>query len=383
MRLFTHISDFADGYASLPAMLVLSREVTVWAPSGYELEESHRRGSPICPKSFLRLVDRGSIRVLARDWWYEDRQRREDHPYPGARWMPSFDSALATMRNQDERYDLSERQVATFRKEAGPTWARRQISQETAAASRAGKRVAAKPMELPSGIREKARRAAAGPDRLLAVLRDVKNHDEAFRLSGAHMPAGPSLHAEAVPDILGSKPVRTLELEDSDQVTPERLVDTLRLLKVLRAKRLSRRRSFARLLCSAEMDDLRRELSAFLIADDKPVAWSLRSQVDKGLPARDVRLKRMVARGVKSDFYEDRLALTKAAVAIAGAGFAPQAALVSFLGRLGGTFRGLSLLPARDYTGPVWPFLIDGRRARYRSIERLIRELEDLDLPAI
>jgi hypothetical protein len=381
VRLFSHVSDFASGYMALPAMLILSDELTLWAPSGPELAYARGRGSPVTERALLDLVDAGRVRVFARDWWFDDRSRRENHAYPGGRWSKGLDQALATMRAQDDRLALSERRVATFGSEAGAAWADRQLAEGGDAVGRARRRMSGDSWRLPSGIRDKARRAPDERGRLWAVLRDVMNHQEALALSGAHLPVGPSRHAEAVPDIAGEPSPASRALEEA-AISPERLVETLALIKALRRRRATSTRSFMRLLRSEDMTRVRRELSGFLVVDDQPVLTTLRGQVAAGMPSRDVRLPRMVARATR-DSLGDRLALGYLGLALAAGLASAQSVVFSILGRFGGVLRGASVLPAPDYAGPVWPFFIEGRRARYRTIERLLEELDEMSLPKL
>lgn len=131
------------------------------------------------------------------------------------------------MAHKDKELLRPDRRVILADEEHGWTWAEDELRDHTPSARIAVERLAAK--ALPPGFLQKAARfsadslsendkkkfqTAAREARLplvewlraRSVLRDARNHEDGLKLSGCDLPVVPSEHADAIPDITGSRP---------------------------------------------------------------------------------------------------------------------------------------------------------------------------------
>ena len=95
-RTFIHINEYQeDGWRLVPALCALSDELTLWAPSGTLLQSAFENGSaPFSPNDLLAAIERGKIRVAAREWWLDGKKLRsrdlEAGEFPGRVWLEGF-----------------------------------------------------------------------------------------------------------------------------------------------------------------------------------------------------------------------------------------------------------------------------------------------------
>jgi len=145
------------------------------------------------PKDFLRYLEQGHIKIVARHPWLTDRRFRDHHPWEGARWDPAVDDRIRSIYEND----MAEPDVAKRRVVAAPDargyeraaefleehprslgqWIR--VIQGQAAAD-----------VVPAGTLQAARREAATDPRraVLLLLSTAYNHGQAMRDVDAQVP---------------------------------------------------------------------------------------------------------------------------------------------------------------------------------------------------
>jgi hypothetical protein len=187
---FCHISEYGEaGYQALHRMLAISQPLNLWAPSSAYLR------SPVCkipPKDFVRYVDDGLIRVFGREEWLLDPARRARHPWgERARWDRQVDGALKERCLEDQNEPEEQRRVVVAPPEKGWEWAKRYLEEHPDQVARWHRIFRSKTahLKVPAGTLQRATRDEQDPFRVAqTILRDARNHGEAFALSQAEVP---------------------------------------------------------------------------------------------------------------------------------------------------------------------------------------------------
>lgn len=190
---FYHINDYElPGYRALPLYMAISSPVVLWGPSGRLLEQCYRdNSSPISPELFLRLVEAGHIRLIARDWWYTDRERRNKAEWAGAHWVNGFDDVIERL------YRDHHPAVRDAWNADGFEWAEEYLDVRPSLEGKVSKLVKRK--RVPIGVQERALRLYGDGkrrDATLMVLRDLRNHVQAKNNAEARVPFLSSSDAE-------------------------------------------------------------------------------------------------------------------------------------------------------------------------------------------
>ncbi|SMC89502.1 hypothetical protein [Lentzea albidocapillata] len=188
-RTFCHISEYGEaGYANLHRMIATSSPLVLWAPS------SKLVGSPGCrvtEREFVALVERGTVRIIGREWWLTDRARRDDHSWDGASWRPLIDDAIKAIARQDASLPRNARRVVIAEEERGDAWGRAHVAENPVLATLLHETLLAPnaALHFPVGVVEKAKRYSEDPIGLAEhITRDAYNHDAAIAQSGTRTP---------------------------------------------------------------------------------------------------------------------------------------------------------------------------------------------------
>src|SRR5215470_3877596 len=97
MRIFLGPDDIGpQAYQLLLPALLAGRQVAVWRPSLYIIQNLHERGQLLFSvRDFLSLVERGDIVVAARRNWFEGQKARERVAHWSASpWLTGLDDEL-------------------------------------------------------------------------------------------------------------------------------------------------------------------------------------------------------------------------------------------------------------------------------------------------
>jgi hypothetical protein len=202
-------------------------------------------------------------------------------------------------------------------------------------------------------------------------LRDVKNHEDAFKASGAWIPLEPSDYSDIVPFIMGRKSLSSPSGEVFDLPRLKELFQLMRSLTALRSgddlvARIKRR----------EHKDLCSELTLLLHADDIPLPGRLREQIESG--AGDVLDLSWPRALMPHSTLEWTTTVGSLLVAIASASLAsPVATLLSFgfwaVSTGGpGAAQKFSLV-STPYHGPRLPFML-----MFGTTKPTLRQLQDM-----
>lgn len=185
---FCHISDLGvTGYGDLHRMIAVSSPLNLWAPSSALLRDPACR---VTPSQFVKYVEDGHIRIVARRRWIIDREARDTHPWDGARWDPEVDGALRALMEEDLSVpERRARRVVVAEDERGWDLAREAVETDREGTEAWERLLASDEAEssIPPGTLERARRSGAGDPRrqVVAVLRDAYNHGDALTESDA------------------------------------------------------------------------------------------------------------------------------------------------------------------------------------------------------
>lgn len=388
LRTFCHISEYDQaGYRQLRRLIAASDPLVLWAPSSEFLSDP---SCPISSREFLEFIEGGVIQVIAREEWLNSPQKRNEHPWPKARWNAHIDGALQSMcRRDDSIADPRERRVMSVGEETGKGWAEQAIEErpEVAAEIAGALGDATKEGEIPLGTLQTAARAKGGPTKKVeAVLRDAYNHSDAIKQAKAETAIllGPgdgifarqvaAIHTDAI--AAGTGPAEQARRSEAEAV--------------LAASELSRQ--LVELLAMLEELGPGTDLRSFL---DGPghrelVKWSRKViEMLSGIPPEYLREK--LAANLKRDLVEGGSTSTPLALraigppsaALAAAGAVTEHAPLALLGLAFNAFPYLYAeaeardLVDADFSGPQWPFryLWNGG-ARHGRLALLLDALE-------
>lgn len=191
---FNHINDYGEqGFAALDREIASSHPLVLWAPSMFLLEKYYDGGNGTCkisPDQFVSYVGEGYVEVIGREWWLLDRQarKRRAESYEGATWTAYDDRLRDILLNFDNLPD-NDVHVRIVPDEIGFTWAEQVLDE--AQQKYPGKTQGQLPIvkdiqdmlrrsEVPEGTAERAKRAPTPEKQAIEVLRDVKNHTDAY-----------------------------------------------------------------------------------------------------------------------------------------------------------------------------------------------------------
>jgi hypothetical protein len=206
-RLFCHISDSpALGYRQILPMAFIADRPVLWSPSGRQLQALGSADDPmapcISPADLVRLVESDVVHVIGRNDWLNDGPGRAALEWAHAPWLDGFDDRLRAVLDADAHIqDRAAARVRTVKDEGGRPWVESEELPEPEATQRDELRqridsaLRQDTCRLPAGIGERAERAAskAEPEdehtaRIDSIMRDLYNHEEALRISGARIP---------------------------------------------------------------------------------------------------------------------------------------------------------------------------------------------------
>jgi hypothetical protein len=188
---FCHISELgAFGYQNLHRMVAASSPLYLWAPSSVLLK------SPSCtvpPAEFLRYLEEGHIRIIARHPWLTDRRFREQHLWDGARWDPDVDGVIRSIYEEDDaERDVGKRRVMAAGDATGWERAEQYLEEDPGSLQRWIRVLNGAVAEeaIPPGTLQAARREAATDQRraVLLLLSTAHNHGQAMRDADAQVP---------------------------------------------------------------------------------------------------------------------------------------------------------------------------------------------------
>jgi hypothetical protein len=364
----------------------------------------------IPPQVFLGYVERGCVRVLAREQWLTSKTFRDSRPFPGARWTESFDGELKKLCEQDASKPVGQRRVVAAPAEDGWRWAKDYLEDHPGQVARwnrlaRGKAAASK---VPAGTLQAAfRHAGDDPVELAkAILRDAYNHGQAIRLSGAEVPFLLSATDRRFLDILGETvdparrtanqrrgskahtnpavlPAAPPPIDETSAKLAAQLLDVLRLLDI-GAPGTRRGRDLDRFLRGDGhqqlVEWLRRMCTVLKQTDarnlDNAVATALQADLSGREFARPLR--DMIRQPVATSVGAVGLATTVMTYAIDPTGVLSTAGILTAAVQVAeGLFRALGYIPA-SFTGPQWPFLYTyGSLAKKRQMAHLLNVLSE------
>jgi hypothetical protein len=401
---FCHIGEYdKSGYRMLHRMLAMSQPLILWAPTSPQLEHEQCR---IPPQAFLRYVEAGRIRVLAREQWLTSKTFRDSRPFPGARWTESFDGELKKLCEQDASKPVEQRRVVAAPPEDGWTWAENHLDDDPGQVARWNRLARSKTAasKIPAGTLQAAfRHAGDDPVELAkAILRDAYNHGQAIRLSGAEVPFLLSATDRRFLDVLGKTaspsrraasrsrgtmaqagPAEPLPIDETSAELAAQLLDVLQLLDIgapgtRRSKDLDK---FLRgdghqnlVAWLSRMCSLLKQTDARNL--DNAVITALQADLSGGELARPLR--DMIRQPVATSVGAIGVATTVMTYAIDPTGaLSTTGFLTAAVQAAMGLFRALGYVPV-SFTGPQWPFLYTyGSPAKKRQMAHLLNVLSE------
>ncbi|MCX2949301.1 hypothetical protein [Lentzea sp. NEAU-D7] len=389
-RTFCHISEYGEaGYANLHRMIATSSPLVLWAPS------SRLLGSPGCrvtEREFVALVERGTVRIIGREWWLTDRARRDAYSWEGAAWTPLIDDAIKAIAVQDASLPRSARRVVIAEEERGDAWGRAHVAENPALAALLHETLLAPDAALhfPSGVVEKAKRYSEDPIGLAEhITRDAYNHDAAIAGSGTRTPFLLERRESRFNELLCSVrdasdvefpaavPAAELSRSDLAELTSE-------VLQVLAHLEDGRGSGVAKFVRSDGHQLLARWMRNSCESIGRTSAASVRGEVIARLQ-REFESGRLETSWPEIFGTQDSIAGSVGTSAGIIEAVASELTICGAVGLAAGTYsigKGLARrlgYAAAPYTGPQWAFLYAfGRRASGRRHARLQLTLDNL-----
>ncbi len=320
---------------------------------------------------------------------------RERSKWRYAPWDDEFDLPIAEMALADKDLPPLDQRVVLADEEDGWKWADKEMESFTKKAVTAQTFLAQR--KLPTGLLEKADRYAAFASeedkdkvqaaaesmeiplpewlRIRSVLRDARNHEMAFRMSGTHISVEPSEHVGAISSILGPREYQ--RLGDFRLPSNAQLWEFLQIAASLSCPRDARQ--LEKLLDRKDRNDLKREMAPFITNPDAAMALHRSLQMD---PPNWLSVLNPVSgrtnanRGFKSLGY---LGLLFAIVRAQLTPFALIELLIAILGCGKDIGEKVNLLRVSDYQGPKFPLVLgyDRRSPKYKELAELRQKLKD------
>ncbi|WP_157535295.1 hypothetical protein [Nocardia inohanensis] len=383
-RTFCHISEYGPvGYGNLHRMIAASRPLVLWAPSTVLLN------IPECTvgtKVFLDLMNRGDLRIHARESWIMSSAFRDNHYWAGAKWTRGVDDVIRRIAEEDKDKADIDKRVRIVPPAQGKERAQEYLTENPrviGSVTRAARRGGA----IPDGVLETAHRLASDPRGVAeAVFQQAFNHAEAYCDSAAEAPF-----------FLSQSDSRFLKW--MSEVHPgESESGSIRRAQQRRANYAELATQLRRLLRTLETSGTVDHISGFVRSDahDQLISWfsSLcRSVAYENPDLLDDKVFRELSRQLDTAELKNTLrswvakpdsviGFTGGAITAAGGlvfdGVTQWAIAGGFFAALPvgkGLLQRLGYIPA-EYTGPQWPFIYAfGKPASNRRIRRLNRAL--------
>jgi hypothetical protein len=345
------------------------------------------------PQELLWYIRKGYIRVMAREWWLNNEERRKKHRWRYAGWVDGFDDRILEIWMEDQhegRTGLTARVVAVS-PETARTWEREQL--ETDHYTRL---LAQVDLSLtPAAYRQRFREARSKKEKLLSLLRDTRVHAEGFAMSGADRNFGTPVDAALLTVFIGRAATPP---SYSGRSLPNLAYDLSHLIgaingildKIMKAnvRASSQAEVFSRVKQILEdEEELRRlrewasigDLFTARTSEEQFVEHGLRqkliTEIQLGLPQK--RLLGSVLGETPMEQITNIGSLLFAGIGIwAGSSTAPISLGLYTISRGIGLLKCLGFIP-ESYSGPNWPFYLveSKKKVSRRRREVFIREL--------
>ncbi|MBZ0150251.1 MAG: hypothetical protein IT456_04810 [Planctomycetes bacterium] len=303
---FCHISEFNQaGYNQLHALAAVSKPLILWAPSGHFLLNAYANDkTPVDFEAFLRLLDKGFIRVVARADWFNEKLRRGKHleavknrGYLGYSWAAGFDDEIVA-RLDRTRPGNNQHPVFSVAEEDGLPKAEARLAKDPGVVE------TLLSMEsqwaLPRGMLEQSRGSAGKDDNEFSrqVLRHARNHTRAWLDVGADHDLLPSPLAGVLWQLVDKEINHDVATRvESMLKIRRRSVDLDQLTEAVSfLARLGSRKPSGDFLGSADHDSA---VKWFALAAEqadsltlRDICHRLRSEIQRGMSPNDSRTRR-------------------------------------------------------------------------------------------
>ncbi len=373
--------------------MLASSRFSIWAPSGAMLVRARMR-NPLLPSptELADYVESGHLRVMARKWWFIDRERRNKHRWWAARWFDALDDRLCGIWREDVgcgRTGTTAR-VLVVEDEDGTRWAEEQVQKRGLDVAGFVKNMRGN--RVPAAWKEKLQSAQSDAARAQCMLRDMRNHARAFQDSGADRFLGTPVDAVAMER---AAVLVTTDPCDTVSADPVRACDNLvkavaslitRIVKTggpAKSAAESRARTRAVLADDDELKKLRKlvtdidqatvGLPSNVIEPD--LSQRLAKQIEDGRARR--HLMDYVKWGSAIDGVLDLANIATIAAACAtGSPLAPVGMTVFGIRKARPLLERLGWI-TEGYNGPRWPFYLayGSRNVRRKRREKLMHAL--------
>jgi hypothetical protein len=342
--------------------------------------------SLVGPSEMLTLIERGYIMIMGRTDWLTEKASRDSSDWEGALWDPDYDSVISRWASEDEfKTEKRVMLLGQSREARGYPWAEQHLGTERAERALHRYRAGELPRALLTTTKklEQTRGVDAAVTR---ILRDARNHVDAFAASGATVPLEPAEHGDFAFDIVRERQepsTRHFSVQDAETTTAC-LLDLLKFCATLKPPTTSKELFDS--LHDGRRDELITEIGR----------W-----VDQPAPVSE--LHRAIQNSVSSEDFFERLRTNRGDAEFAGAVAALAVPLLTdryrksvlrgkkteqtrrnflylTLASLGLGMYGIGDLvaPTYVYSGPTFPFLLAYGTAHptYAQIEEMLDRLE-------
>lgn len=387
MKVFYHINELGEqGYDILPVILQTCRKVKVWSPSASMMDSIYNKkvslpNSPLLTSGdFLELLQDGHVQILGRKEWLTNHNSRKDRKWTYAKWNNEFDNKVRDYAIKDiTNQTYSEKRVVLFDEEEGYAWADKIIGNQDEISK--GKinfiRDLLVENQFPLGINEQLKRCENEAEKIHLILRMAYNHIDALNKSKANKTIDSRFWEKVSCGLCGNE-FQHLFFKSADHFKNQKFIEILDFLKsITKPRNAEEIKKFRNSKNSALVfDEIERMLDL-----DIPASSILSSESRDNLDRMPSFIETLVPKGL----LDSGITLLGVIFTLATFQFNPisySGIILSLLPQFRNIASKNSILPAKDYTGFISPFLLahDTGSPTYKQMEEMLDRFKEIKI---
>lgn len=397
MNLFSHITELGlQGYHLLPVSLMVSDKVILWSPNSEKIERAYTEFSksnstainPLMrPGDLLELVNERRIQILGREDWLRIPESRLNNKHKPPNWDPVFDTSIRDFGVEDVLKNVpdSQKRVRFVPPEKGYEWADKIMKSNAIKNKKIVAYIIAKikSNDLPEGVLDKVKRIDSDEGKIRVVLRDVRNHYDAFRFCGAQKTIDGVRFDNLISSVLGDEITKSQgSYSDYPNLSGLRVLEVLEVLKSIAATKPRNAEQIKKLCCSKKGEILRNEFEKLISIDKFSAVEVLTSDLRGSLGKVSGYLENLIP----GNLMDKGMTISGILLSLATFTFNP----LSYYGLFNSCWTPLkgwvtqkSLRPVNSYTGYRSPFIIayDRLTPTYRQMEEMLKRFGETKMP--
>lgn len=397
MKLFSHITELGfDGYHLLPVSLMVTDRVMLWTPNSKDINAAYDDFTQLQPGKanpllrsgdILELVKDNRVQILGREKWLRDPKSRIGHSYKSSEWDEDFDDIIREYGVQDaqKNSDPTNYRVRFVEEEEGFKWADRILMRTSKKSQKLVESIdhLIESEQLPYGVAEKVKIHGSKEKQIRVVLRDMRNHYDAFKLCGADKTIDGSEWEKLI--VTGLKD--ELKRDSKGHTEPVLLSDdhvlqVLDTLKSIAGEKPRNAEQIKKLIDSERGKTLREEFDKLIRVDDFTTHEILSSELRANLDKIPSYFKSLIPGGL----LDRGITVLGLGFSLATFAFNAQSAmglLVASLPVIKEHAVQKSLIPTKNYEGFRTPFILAYNRKNptYNQMKELYERFKTMKLP--